>query len=146
MEKANQGEIYEPVPKEWEEVPEPVVITELKKFVVCLDTMGQDREFTADQKVFALKSVLRFKKHWENFELKKLMEDRDALLKEKDLDIEKFNEDFLADVKAREDILIEKLINPEAEEEEGAAGEEKKKEKKDEKKPKKDLQKETNMS
>lgn len=32
-----------------------------KKYIVCLDTLGQDRELTDDQKRFALKSVKKFK-------------------------------------------------------------------------------------
>lgn len=71
----------------------------LKKFVVCMDCMGQDRELTQEQKSFALDAVLRFKKHWEEFEHAKLIEDRNALLKEKEEDATRFNEEKLAEIK-----------------------------------------------
>ena len=33
-----------------------------------MDTMGQDRQFTKDQKAFALKAVFKFRQYWEKFE------------------------------------------------------------------------------
>lgn len=56
-------------------------MTDLKKFVICLDSMGQDREFTDAQKKFALNAVYQFRKYWEEFEAQKLEEDRDAQVK-----------------------------------------------------------------
>ena len=39
-EKVENGESFEFEEKEWAEVEDPEIQTELKKFVVCLDTMG----------------------------------------------------------------------------------------------------------
>lgn len=47
-EKERAGEAYLAEPKEWEKLMEKPFITKKKSYVVCLDTLGQDREFTDD--------------------------------------------------------------------------------------------------
>ena len=47
-EKERAGEQYVPEPKEWEKLEEKAFLTKKKSYVVCLDTLGQDREFTDD--------------------------------------------------------------------------------------------------
>ena len=81
-----------------------------------MDTMGQDREFTQDEKDFALNAVFRYREHWEKFEVTKLTEDRDNLNKEKDDDFEQFSEEKLLDIKANEEVLVDKVMSPEPEE------------------------------
>jgi len=61
-----------------------------------MDSMGQDREFTDDQKRFVLNAVYRLRKYWEQFEEQKLIADRDALLKEKASDADEFTQEVLA--------------------------------------------------
>lgn len=78
-EKQAAGEQYVPEEKEWEVHELPAIRTELKKFVICLDSMGQDRECTAQQKECALSAALRFREYWEKFERDQLIADRDAL-------------------------------------------------------------------
>jgi len=78
-EKQAAGEQYVPEEKEWELHELPAIRTELKKFVVCLDSMGQDRECTIECKEFALRAALRFREYWEKFERDQLVADRDAL-------------------------------------------------------------------
>ena len=87
-------EDWVPEPREWELITIEPVLTTLKKFVVCCDSMGQDREFTAEEKDFALTAIYKFRKYWEEFEQTKLLEDRDALIKLKEGDAEKFTEEF----------------------------------------------------
>ena len=60
----------------------PEILTKLRKYVVCIDTMGQDRQFTHNEKKMALNAVFKFRNQWENFEKEQLIHDRDALLKE----------------------------------------------------------------
>ena len=57
QEAINNGQEFEPEVKEWEEIECAPYKTEDKKYVVCLDTMGQDREFTIEEKRFALNTV-----------------------------------------------------------------------------------------
>lgn len=45
-EKERAGEAYEPEPREWEEIAEKPFDTFEEKYVVCLDTLGQDRELS----------------------------------------------------------------------------------------------------
>ena len=45
--------------------------------MVCLDTMGQDREFTDQEKRFALETVQRYIEIWEKSEQDNLTADRD---------------------------------------------------------------------
>ena len=51
-----------------------------QKFVVCLDTMGQDREFTNDQRRFVLETVLAFKKAWEQSEVRVMDNDVEIMM------------------------------------------------------------------
>lgn len=48
-----------------------------QKYVVCLDTMGQDRKFTDEQKRFALQTVNRYIACWEAEEKAALEADRE---------------------------------------------------------------------
>ena len=75
-----QGLEFEPEVKEWPEIALSPFRTEDQKFVVCLDTMGQDREFTEDEKRFALETVERFIEAWEAEERTALAADRDRRL------------------------------------------------------------------
>lgn len=50
----NAGEVFDEEERQWEEIEcRPFACVE-EKYVVMLDTLGQDRQFTADQKRFIL--------------------------------------------------------------------------------------------
>ena len=115
-EKLAAGEQYVPEEKEWEVHEVPEVRSELKKFVICLDLMGQDKECSVEQKEFALNATLRFREYWEKFEKDQLIKDRDALFNDKNEDDDKFNEDKLAELKTKEDTMVEEKLNPTVEE------------------------------
>jgi DNA/RNA-binding domain of Phe-tRNA-synthetase-like protein len=51
------GETFEPVVKEWEEIYYKPYLTKKVQFVACLNTMGQDRKFTEEERLFALRTV-----------------------------------------------------------------------------------------
>lgn len=51
------GENYEIEERDWPTYNYAKFKTRKEQFVVCLNTMGQDRDFTDDEKKFALKSV-----------------------------------------------------------------------------------------
>jgi hypothetical protein len=51
-----------------------------EKFVICLDTLGQDREFTEDQRRFVLNTVQEYRKIWEAEQKDNLTRDRDQRL------------------------------------------------------------------
>jgi hypothetical protein len=112
IEKIGAGEAFVPEVREWEKIVEPPIKTDLKKFVVCLDTMGQDREFTKTQRAFALKAVEKFKKYWEQFELKMLTADREALINEKAEDEANFSDEVVHGFKEKEDNMVENKLNP----------------------------------
>jgi len=71
------GEPFEPEEKEWPEIPLQPPITSEVKFVVCLDTLGQDRGFTDDERRFVLRTVDYFKGAWEQSEMRALHSDCD---------------------------------------------------------------------
>lgn len=88
-EKANAGEEWqEPEPKEWQEIKEKSFETNENKYVVCLDTLGQDRPFTEEEKEFVLENIQYYSDNWtriENLGLKKDIEERHkTFLKDKD--------------------------------------------------------------
>ena len=74
------GTEFVPEERTWDDIILPPIETLDKKFVVCLDTMGQDRVFTDKEKQFILESIHRYRCHWENFEKEKVAQDRDALI------------------------------------------------------------------
>lgn len=82
------GEVWEPEYKEWEEIKERPFDVEIEEYVVCIDTLGQDRELTEDQRRFALETVLNFKNIWERTEIENLTRDRNRKLELMELDKE----------------------------------------------------------
>lgn len=75
-----QGQEFEPEEKEWPKIELDAFRTEEIKFVVCLDTMGQDREITESQKRFTLETLERYIEIWEKEEQVALAADRDRRL------------------------------------------------------------------
>ena len=69
-----------PEVREWEEINLASFTSTDEKYVVCLDTMGQDRELTDDEKRFALRTVERYIDIWEENVRKSLEADRDKRL------------------------------------------------------------------
>ena len=74
--------------------------------------MGQDREFSLEQKTFALSAIHKFRTYWENFEEEKLLADRDALLDERKEDETNFSEEVVTAYKEKEETLINNYLNP----------------------------------
>ena len=64
-----------------------------------------------------MNAILRFRKHWEQFEEKKLLADRDSYIAERNDDAEKFSEDKFLEIKQKEETLIDAFLNPEEPEE-----------------------------
>lgn len=81
MEEENQHDREEDVPKMeervWEELKPVAFKTQPVSFVVCLNTMGQDREFTEEEQKVALRTVRTFKEQWEQIETNNLQSDVD---------------------------------------------------------------------
>ena len=85
--------------------------------MVCLDTMGQDRVFTDEEREFALEAVCKFRDYWEQFEEAMLVQDRDSLLKNRQDDLTNFSIEKIQIIKEREEALVEAKISIKAEEE-----------------------------
>ena len=75
--KLAAGEEYEKPEEPWQEIQADPFKSVEKKFVICIDTLGQDNELTDEQKRFALKTAQDFKNAWEKFENDKIISDRD---------------------------------------------------------------------
>ncbi|CAI2360915.1 unnamed protein product [Moneuplotes crassus] len=125
-EKANAGDDWqEPEPKEWPEIKEKLYETSEHKYVVCLDTLGQDRPFTEEEKEFVLENIQYYSDNWtkiENSGLKKDIEERyKTFQKDKDY-IEGENANNLA---AEEEKFIEDYFDGLDEQLEGDARAEK---------------------
>lgn len=54
--------------RKWDEIKPRSFKTQTVQFVVCLNTLGQDREFTADEIKFAQRTVRDFALQWEKIE------------------------------------------------------------------------------
>lgn len=72
------GEPFEKEEREWPVIEYADFISNEQKFVVCLDTMGQDRPLTDEQKRFVLTVVQKFRENWERAEKASLIADREA--------------------------------------------------------------------
>jgi hypothetical protein len=71
---------WEPESREWEEVLEKPFDMVEERYVICLDTLGQDRELADDDKRFALTTIKNFKEIWEKTEQENLKKDRNRKL------------------------------------------------------------------
>ncbi|TNV82509.1 hypothetical protein FGO68_gene1811 [Halteria grandinella] len=116
-EKEKAGEIYVPEERTWPAISEKPFHSKLKKFAVCMDTLGQDREFTVEQRRFALQTVQNFAQIWERREQENLTKDRNLRLQMLEIDKE-FNENVLAKLTEEEDDFVREHIaninNPES--------------------------------
>jgi hypothetical protein len=90
-EKERNGESFFAEERTWPEVEEKPFLTKPRKFVVCLDTLGQDRTFTNEQRRFALETVKNFAAIWERREAENLTKDRNLRLQMTEIDKE-YNE------------------------------------------------------
>ena len=61
--------------RRWEDIKPKPFKTKKIQFVVCMNTLGQDREFSQDEVLFAQRTVRDFAKSWENIEHKNLEQD-----------------------------------------------------------------------
>ena len=107
--RERSGEPYEPEEREWEIIAEHPFLTNLEQYVICLDTLGQDREFTDEEKRFILESVTTFKNQWELNETEMLTRDRNRKLELIELDKE-FLDNESAKLLEEEDKHVEELI------------------------------------
>ena len=61
-------------------------MTRPEQFIVCLNTMGQDRGFTDDQLNFALRAAKEYRDRWEVIEQENLKKDIKLRMAQMDLD------------------------------------------------------------
>ena len=69
------GEVFKPEKREWEVIEAKPYQTRTVQLVCCLNTMGQDRKFSAEEKLFALRTVQRYRDRWEQSERENLKAD-----------------------------------------------------------------------
>ncbi len=93
-------EPFEEEEKEWEEIAKPTPQCTEGKYVVCLDTMGQDCELSAEKKRFVLTTLRAFTKAWEESEQR-------ALLADCERKIEQLRTDPAADAELQQSIAEE---------------------------------------
>jgi len=109
-------------PPKLEEAKEPEYKTKPISYVVCMDTLGQDREFTPEQKTEVLNTIKRYKEKWEQHEKEMLTNDRKSKEEEKEKDAE-FADKILPGLQEEEDKAVDEKVAVIPEE----AGEEEKK-------------------
>ena len=109
-EKEKSGEFYVPEERQWPEVEEKPFLTKNRKYIVCLDTLGQDRQFTDEQKRFALETVKNFAAIWQRREQENLTKDRNLRLQMADQDKD-YNENQLAKFTQEEEDHVGDHIN-----------------------------------
>jgi len=110
--KEKSGEPYEPEEHHWPELKAAPFLSVEKKFVICIDTLGQDRQLTEEQKRFALKTTVDFREAWEKFEHDKLVLDRDMRMRIKEEDRE-YASDNVDKLKDDEDRYVQERLTEE---------------------------------
>ena len=80
------GETFVPEKKVWDEIKPKDFKTKKVQLVVCLNTLGQDRQFTEDETKFALRCVQRYRDEWERIERDALKKDIEHRLEQMDFD------------------------------------------------------------
>ncbi len=104
------GEPFEPEPKDWEVIEEKPFDTIEEQYVVCIDTLGQDREIEDEQRRFALETIRNYKRIWEETEYENLTKDRDRKLEIMELDKE-FLDSESQKILDEEERYVDELIN-----------------------------------
>lgn len=87
-EKERNGELHVVEERQWPEIEVKPFLTKHRKYVVCLDTLGQDRQFTEEQRKFVLETCKKFAAVWERREAENLTQDRNLRLQMVELDKE----------------------------------------------------------
>ena len=93
---------------EWDKIEFEPFKTSKEEYVICLDSLGQDREFTDEQKRFALNTVKAFKEIWEKQEITSLTRDRDRKLELLNMDPElaqQKEDEYTADINDKMDLI-----------------------------------------
>jgi hypothetical protein len=80
------GEPFTPETKEWPAIEANPFLTRKVQFVVCVNTLGQDREFTEEERIYALRTVQKYRDQWEETECKNLAADIQKKLQQIELD------------------------------------------------------------
>lgn len=65
---------------EWKEIKFAPFKTFKEEYIICLDTLGQDRQFSDDEKRFTLETIKAYREAWEAREIASLTADRDRKL------------------------------------------------------------------
>ena len=73
--KDGEGEEGEGEERQWEEIKEKDYLSTEQKYVVCIDTMGQDRSLTQEQIRFAIEVVKNYSENWQETEKDNLRKD-----------------------------------------------------------------------
>ena len=69
------GEPFNPEEKEWPAIEAQEFKNRKVQFVVCMNTLGQDREFSEEERLYALRTVQKYRDEWEAIEKKNLASD-----------------------------------------------------------------------
>lgn len=69
------GEPFKADEKKWEPISTKPYLTRTVQIVCCLNTMGQDRKFDCTEKLFALRTVQKYRDRWEQAERENLKAD-----------------------------------------------------------------------
>lgn len=78
--KQEANEPYEEEPPEWKDIKYAPFKTFKEEYIICLDTLGQDRQFSDEEKRFTLGTVKQYIDEWEKREQDALTADRDRKL------------------------------------------------------------------
>ena len=79
-EKEEAGEEWEAEEREWAVVEPAPFMTKKIQYCVCLNTMGQDRQYSEEEKLAALRTVQEYRDRWEALEKENLANDVKAKL------------------------------------------------------------------
>jgi hypothetical protein len=95
---------------EWEEIKEPAYETREISYVVCIDTMGQDRALTESEREFVENTMKAFISAWEESEKRNLTFSKNKKINNAITEAEFLDKEAM-EIQEEEDKLIEDLLN-----------------------------------
>lgn len=84
--EADGDENWKPEERTWKEIEPADFQTHDVQFVVCMNTLGQDREFTDEQVKFALNTVKMYRDEWVKIENENLKKDIEKKIEQGDFE------------------------------------------------------------
>ena len=102
--------MFEEEVKEWPPVEPAPFLTRKISYCVCLNTMGQDRKYSEEEKLAALRTVQEYRDRWEALEKENLANDVNLKLERSEYFVQ-YRDNFEPQDAQEMEKIVEEAIN-----------------------------------